>query len=408
MAALKFRYKALEQNTGSIVQGELTSIDENSALQELNNNGLIPIDLIKADHGWLKSILATEIGAPKNISLGELGKFSEQISSLLGSGLSLEKSLEVSKSLDSSKNIEKLTNNILEELRKGKSLTEAIEEQSEKFPSLFIDIIRSGEESGSLNGAFKRLALYFNKKNEFRSRIKASLTYPFILIVASIISIFFLIGFVLPQFNPLFDNSGQNLPFFAEILLRVGELISNNAVLLTVAFLLLSITIVGAFSRASNRQKIFVFSLNLPVIGHILTEAEVASFSRALGTLLENGTNLNRSLEVLGSASSSLKSSSWAKESQQDIKEGLSLTQALKKNGLPKSVCEFTSIGEQTGELGQMILRAAELHEQKVQRSMQHFLTLLSPIITLVLGGFIALIVITLLVTILEINEFAL
>ncbi|MEP3243994.1 MAG: type II secretion system F family protein [Sneathiella sp.] len=402
-----FKYKAIDASSGQLIEGLLEATDKEAATAQLHLQGHIPIEVKSSQNNFILESLKKDISGSRKIQIKDVSTFCREITLLLKAGLTLERSLEITNSTASSKSVKALLKKMLIGIREGRSLTEVCAENRDKLPSLMIDMLRAGEEASALATAFDRLALHYEKHNQTIEKIKSSLIYPAILLITSGLSIVFLITFVLPQFQPMFESSGKELPWLAKGLIEVGVLFSNYWWLF--AFLSVGIVFITPYYLAKPhiKKKLDILLQKAPFIGKLILDLEVSRLASTLNMLVSNGTSLNKALKVTAETSKNTVTKNWAQKAEQDTKEGKSLSHSFEKEGFPSMACQLVAIGEETGKLGDMFAHIAEIYEQNTLQNTQRLLTLLSPTLTILLGGVVAVIVGSLLATVMEINEFA-
>ncbi|MEH6478283.1 MAG: type II secretion system F family protein, partial [Sneathiella sp.] len=220
-------------------------------------------------------------------------------------------------------------------------------------------------------------------------------------------SIVFLISFVLPQFQPLFENSGKELPLITRVLLYFGEIVAAYWWLIGMFAVASYFLFRHLLRKPQIRCRFERLAQKLPIVGALIIDNEVAQLGGTMAMLINNGTPLNEAIGVTLLTTRNTVTKGWLEDAEQDVREGRNLSQAFATEGFPKMACQLIAIGEETGKLGEMLEHVAQIHAQNVAMNTQRLLTILSPLLTIILGGVVAVIVGSLLATVMEINEFA-
>lgn len=402
-----FRYKAIESSSGQLLEGVLQAPTAEGAIDQLHAQGHIPVNVTASDHRGLAGLLKRDVLGKSRISGADLSSLSRELSTLLNARVSLERSLVILSSSSLSAPLNHLVTALLNSIREGKSLAEACESYGRRLPNLFIDMIRAGEKAGALNSVFDNLATYYETRQKNLEQVKSSLIYPIILLITAGLSIVFLISFVLPQFQPLFESSGKELPAITRGLLFFGDVMAGYWWLILIGLVAAIFTLQHLYAKPHYRQRMDRLVQRIPIVGALIKDNETAQLAGTVAMLVNNGTALNQALSVALSTTRNAVTLSWLETAEREVREGKSLSKAMESKGFPKMACQLIAIGEETGQLGAMLDHIAQIHTRNVVTNTQRLLTILSPALTILLGGVVAVIVGSLLATVMKINEFA-
>jgi general secretion pathway protein F len=401
-----FSYKVVN-NQGITEEGARDASDEQALLLELQKQGLIPIRIELAKD---KTFLGFRLkSSSMRLSQKEIGMLTGELATLLESGLPLDRSLTILLQLtEENPKLNKLVANVLEKVKAGKALADALESQSGVFSKFYLNMIRAGEMGGNLGGVLQRLAEYLERTKELKDTVSTALIYPAILLVMSMASLFVMLTFVVPQFKEMFDSAGKALPVPTQIVVALAELLQGYWWLL---LLILLGSIQFMKSQLSNPVSKKAWDgrfLNLPMLGEVLTNMETANFSRTFGTLLGNGVSILKSLGIVRETVTNTVLAEFLEDCEEQLKQGRTMSEALSRENLfPKLAVQMIKMGEETGRLEEMLLRVAVIYDKQLKTTIQRMLALLEPALIISLGLMIAGIIVSILLAILSVNDLA-
>lgn len=335
--------------------------------------------------------------------------FSRELATLLQAGLPLDRALRVLMDLSGeNSNLNLVVSDILEQVKSGKNLSDALESQGKVFSRFYINMIRAGEAGGSLEEVLGRLIDYLESSLELRSTVLTALIYPVILVTMSIMSILLLLTFVVPQFMQMFESAGKELPLPTQIVVGAAEWLQNYWWLLLVIFIL-SVYLMKFLTASPVRKRALdQYIIRLPLAGEIVRQLETANLCRTLGTLLVNGVSLLAALIIAKGTVGNLCLVEILDEAEINLRNGKGLSKALVDSGqFPKLAVQMIRMGEESGKLEEMLLKVSETFDKELRITIQRMLALMEPILILGLGVVIAGIIISILMAILSVNDLA-
>ncbi|WP_445426100.1 type II secretion system F family protein [Alishewanella sp. HL-SH06] len=372
-------YKALnrkgEKKSGEIKAG---SIAEGKAL--LRQQGLTPITVRKKP----KSLF----GDQTKITAADISIVTRQIATMLGAGVPLVQSIDLIANGSDNKSLRILMQKISVKIQAGLPLSETLREHPKYFDELYCDLVKSGEQSGALDRIFDRIAIYKEKAEALKSKIKKAMFYPIaVLVVAAIVTSILLI-FVVPQFASIFAGFGAELPAFTLFVLGISELMQSYWwVVLGIILLTGYLTSKAYKNNLQFRTASDLFILKAPVIGNILNKAAVARFARTLSTTFAAGVPLIEALESAAGASGNEIYRNAIMEIRDEVSSGNQMHLSMKQTErFPEMVIQMVSIGEESGALDSMLSKVANIYEQEVDDAVDGLTALLEPMIMAVLG----------------------
>lgn len=374
-----FTYKGVNRR-GKKVDGEIkgTSIAEVKAL--LRQQGITPSGVKKKP----KSLF----GDGKRITALDIAIVTRQIATMLGAGVPLVQSIDLIANGADNKSLRTLMQKISVKVQAGLPLSDTLREHPKYFDDLYCDLVKSGEASGSLDQIFDRLAIYKEKAEALKSKIKKAMFYPVAVIIVASIVTSILLMFVVPQFAEIFKGFGAELPAFTQFVLGISELMQEYWWMGLAGVIAAFFLVKRAYaSNLKFRTWADGRLIKLPVIGSILNKAAVARYARTLSTTFAAGVPLIEALESAAGASGNEVYKNAILFIREEVSSGNQMYLAMKQTGqFPEMVISMVSIGEETGALDSMLAKVANIYEQEVDDAVDGLTALLEPLIMAVLG----------------------
>jgi len=401
-----FTYKAINQ-LGETEEGTREVADEKVLITALQAEGLIPLHVTAGSN---RSFFSLGFGLKTSkLSQKDIALLTGELATLLESGLPLDKSLLVLIDLtEDNERLSKLITRVLEKVKGGTSLAEALEQQQGVFTKFYLNMIRAGEAGGSLDQVLTRLSDYLERSQELKDSVSTALIYPIILLVMSLASLFIMLTFVVPQFTEMFESAGKALPISTQIVVGLAEWLQAYWWALLIGFIFISSYMKYQFADPIRKKVWDGRFLKLPLAGTIITNKETANITRTLGTLLGNGVSILSALAIVRETVDNLVIAGTIAEAEEHLKQGKNLSEALlEKPLLPKMALQMIKMGEETGRLEEMLLRVATIYDKQLRVAIQRLLAFLEPVLIITLGLMIAGIIVSILLAILSVNDLA-
>jgi general secretion pathway protein F len=401
-----FRYVAIGAG-GKVSQGVLDAADEIALVEQLRRQGSI---LMKAEPDGGKRLAALDIQLFRRDGLRaqETADITRELSVMLGAGQDLDRALRFLVETASNARVRRLLSAIRDSIRDGSTLAAALAQHPSSFPRLYVGLVRAGEAGGALAPTLERLATLLERERALASTITSALIYPAVLLLAAIGSVVLLLTDVLPQFVPLFTDNGAKLPFSTQVMIDAGSILGHWGLPALGALALVALGVNRWLRQPGPRLAFDRMRLRLPLFGGLAREVMAARFTRTLGTLLINGMPLITALEVVRETIGNTAGMRALDAATLGARGGAGLARPLAASGLfPERTIHLLQLGEETAQLGPMALRAADIHEQKTRLALQRMVSLLTPAITIGMGGVIAAIVASLVQAMLGLNALA-
>jgi general secretion pathway protein F len=406
-----YRYRAVDA-AGDVATGELEAANEAETVDRLRNQGLMPMQVARSAAGGAGAAAAggsRERRAwfvPKNVTRDQLMAVTRELATLLKAGLPLDRALEIMIGLAPTPAVTALLQGVRDDVRGGKSLSQALDARRDVFSRFYVNIVRAGEAGGALGTVLSRLAETLERNKELRETVKSALIYPTILIGVAVVSVVVLLIFVVPQFEQTFSQAGKALPLPTEMVVFLGKLMRNWWWAIALAAVILVWWTRRRLRRPDVRARVDARVLTVPVLGDLVTKVEVARFARTLATLLGNGVTLLSGLTIVKETMGNVTLAGALDGVTARLREGKGFGRPLADTGLyPKLATQMILVGEESGRLEEMLSRVADIYDREVQLAVKRFLAVLEPALILGLAVLIGGIVFSILLGVMGMSE---
>ncbi len=392
----KFSYTGKEQ-TGGVTKGVIDAASKIEAASLLGKNNITPI-VISEERDYFSKLKGVVLF--DHLSLGDKLMFCEEISTLINSGVPLAQSINIIREQATNGTTKKIMNRLLKDIEGGKSLSDGLAKQSRYFSPVFINMVRAGEASGTLDKTLEELAVQTQKDHELVAKIKGALTYPVVILTAMIGAIIFLMVKVVPSISSLFDELGASLPITTKILIGLSNLMVHWGIILGLGIIITIVGIYYAFHKIEPlKWALHNAFLKAPLIGKISLKFNMARFARTLGTLLSSGVTVLEALEIVKHSTRNVVFMAEIEKVREKVKNGAPIADPLKQSRIfPIMVSQMVSVGEETGNLDKMLLKVAEFYERQIENFTKNISSIIEPVIMIIVGiavGFVIVSIIT-------------
>lgn len=400
-----FSYRAISSQ-GKTVEGAIAADRIELASRELRSQGLTLLSLDLAGEG--SQPVGDQAGGRGGVGSDDVLAMTRELAVLMRAGLPIDRALKVMIEMAGHARLRELLEELLASVKAGKGLSQALQSYPGAFNKFYINMVRSGEASGLLADVLTRLGDYLANAKTVRSSVVSALIYPAILLTVAILSIAGMLGFVVPQFESLFNEMGDALPVLTRAVISAGEFLQSYGWLL-----LLVIVVVGFFIRnwlhsEEGRAKFDERLLGLPLLGSVVFKYEVAKFSKTVGTLMGNGVSLLQSISIAVETVDNSHIKRALSVLEPAVKRGQRMSVALEEaQAFSPLVIQMVRVGEESGSLDQMMTELAQIYDEEVQAGVKRSLVLLEPALILLMGGTIAIVIIAILMGIMSVNDLA-
>lgn len=415
-----FEYKAITPE-GRALKGVIDAENVKAARVKLRKQGVFATEVNegqserksrKAAAAGEKASLADRLAEMSlsdlftRISPQDVAVMTRQLSTLLHAGLPLIESLNaLIEQIDNVK-FKRILSHVKDRVNEGSSLADAMRSSSKVFTDLFVNMIRAGESSGTLEVVLQRLADYLESQVKLRNKIYSTMTYPVImmLLMVGVIAILFI--FVIPKITKIFQETNQTLPIYTEILINVSEAMKSYWWVMALAIA----AALWAFRRwvatEEGRYKFDAFKLRMPLFGRLVRMVAISRFAKTLSTLLASGVNVLMSLDIVKNIVGNRIIEEAIVKSRESISEGASIADPLKRSGVfPPIVIHMVAIGEKSGELEGMLLKVSEAYDNEVESIITGLTAMLEPIMIVVMASIVFFIMISILLPLFQMNN---
>lgn len=400
-----YQYKAVSA-TGQMVEGDMDAASPAVVVERLRDQGQFPLNVDEG--GGIGALLRRDVFAGTTVRQDDLTVLTRELATLLQAGMPLDRALRIAVEVAERPAPRLLLARILERIQGGSSLADAIEAEGDVFPTYYASMVRAGESGGALAKVLGQLTLVMERVQALRDSLRSALIYPAILLVMAVLTMVVMFVFVIPQFRPLFEELGDSLPLLTRIFLVVGEAVSDWW---WAGLLALAIFALGLRNRLRNpgfRLRWDGAKLSLPAIGDLIRKVETARFARVLAMLLKGGQPLLDGLTIVRDVADNLVVRLAIGDVAGRLRQGQGLSAPLAEtNVFPPVAVHMIRVGEESGHLENMLEQLANSLDREVEHAAKRLLALLVPLLTLCLGGFVALIILSVLGAMLSVNELA-
>jgi general secretion pathway protein F len=407
-----YEYKGINKS-GRQVKGVLDADNPRALKDALRRQGTFLSDYREGDESVGKrdrrdagQSAPRRRGRGKRVKIMELAELTRQIATLLKASIPVVDCLTAVSKQAENPRLQRILSEVRRSVTEGKSLALAMSDHPAVFNSLYINMVKAGESSGTLDIVFFRLADFTESQARLVSRVRGAMTYPLVMMVVGVAIVSLMMVFVVPKLTAMFTDMGQKLPAITRGLIAVSDFFQNWWHL-TFASIVLLIWWFNKYRKSeSGKPRIDRLTLRVPVLGPMLRMVAVARFSRTLGTLLRSGVPIVTALDIVKHVVGNAVLSDVIEEAKEAVQEGDALAKPLERSGqFPPMVVHMISVGEQSGQVEDMLDNVSNAYELQVDSKLNVLTSLLEPLMILFMGIAVALIVFAILTPMLQMNE---
>lgn len=403
----RFEYQAMSQQ-GDMVAGEIEDTSVEQVIAGLRARALLPVRVVaiasrpsRSASGWG--------GFRPVVPRAELAGFFRQLARLLAAGLALDRALELLTTMTRHGRSRALFTEILARVRDGASLSAAMAARENAVPRIGIAMVRAGEESGALTVVLARVADFLARSEAIRQKVISAAIYPAILLVAAMVSIGLILGYVLPEFEAMFRDAGARLTGTTWLVMTTAAALREYGWLIMAGMVAVAAGLALSFRRPGVARRRDRFLLRLPVLGGLITRFDIGQFCHSLAILLGNGVPAAQAVPLAGATVSNLELAAAVARFGEDVREGGGIARSLARSGyFPDLPIQLIQIGEETGRLPEMLTEVAQIYDEEVERLLERLMAALVPAITVGLGIVVGLIVVAVITAMIGVNALAL
>lgn len=403
----RFAFKAYD-GAGRMQHGELDAESQRTALDVLSRRGLFAVEVIASvatserRPWWQRDLLAD-----RRLPRATLASLARELAVLTKARLPIDEALGIAALQPrTGRRTRHLLLSVQQRVIEGSSLSEALAQQGGAIPEYYWRLVSAGESGGNLPGVLEELAVFLEQSEQRRSQLLTAMLYPMVLFLAAAAALGVVLVVLMPAILPLFRDAGVEPPLLLGLLAGGQDALVRYwpLTLAATAFLLAALLWMGASPYGLElRDRL---ALRLPVVASLVQQASTARFARTLAMLLHNGVPMLEALQIVAGVMSNRSYRKAVRDAEQQINRGGSLVQSLTSSGLfPELALRFVALGESGGSLPVMLARAADIYEQSLRRQLERMLALATPLVTIVIGGSVGLLMLTVLSAMLGLNE---
>ncbi|EFI23003.1 type IV fimbrial assembly protein PilC [Neisseria sp. oral taxon 014 str. F0314] len=381
----RFTFEGRNLSTDQIVRGEVVAKDEEEARKKLQRRGIRPLRVSK-----VKST------RKKRITQEDITVFTRQLATMMKAGLPLMQAFEIVARGHSNPSMTQMLMQVRADVEQGSALGKSFSKYPKYFDRFYCNLVSAGETGGVLEGLLDKLAVYKEKTQAIKKKVKTALTYPIAIMVVAVALIFVMMMFVLPAFGEVYSSMGAELPGLTQIVMSMSKFFVKYGWVMIVAIILAGFGLYKLHQKSPAFQKrVDSIMLRLPIFGPIVRKATIARWSRTTATLFAAGVPLVEVLDSVAGAAGNILYEEATKDIQAKVTQGLSLTSSMQSTEMfPNMIIQMAAIGEESGSLDDMLNKAAEFYEEEVDNSVSQLSSLMEPVIMVVLGSTIGVLLV--------------
>ncbi|HSX61129.1 MAG TPA: type II secretion system F family protein [Tahibacter sp.] len=396
-----FRYKAVTP-AGETLEGQMEAASADEVIAKLQDAGNIPLDARAADAGEGSTLLGM-LTRRSTFGAAQVVQFTQQLATMLGAGQPLDRALQIVLDLPGDEKARRMLERVRDTVRGGAPLSDALEAEHGVFSRLYVNMVRAGEAGGSLDETLRRLAEYLERTRALRGNVINAMIYPAFLIGMVFASLMILLVYVVPQFVPMFNDMGVEMPLITKIVFGLGTVLQKFWWLLLVLLALGIGWLRKQYSQPETRLALDLRLLGVKVVGDVILKLETARLTRTLGTLLKNGVPLLGAMTIARNVMSNAALAESVAAATEEVKRGNGLGYALSQSKrFPKLALQMVAVGEESGELDGMLLKTADTFDQEVKNTLDRLLAALVPVVTIVMTVMVAMIMMAIILPIMN------
>ena len=381
----RFTFEGKNIETERLVRGEVVAKDEEEARKKLQRRDIRPLRISKV-----------KTARKRRITQEDITVFTRQLATMMKAGLPLMQAFEIVARGHSNPSMTEMLMQVRSDVEQGSALGKSFSKYPKYFDRFYCNLVSAGESGGVLESLLDKLAVYKEKTQAIKKKVKTALTYPIAIIVVAIALIFIMMMFVLPAFKEVYANMGAELPRLTQLVMNLSDLFVDYGWIMIILLIVSTFGLYKLHEKSPTFQKrIDALILRLPVFGTIVRKATIARWARTTSTLFAAGVPLVEVLDSVAGASGNILYEEATQDIRAKVTQGLSLTSSMQSTDMfPNMVIQMAAIGEESGSLDDMLNKAAEFYEDEVDNSVSRLSHLMEPIIMVVLGSLIGILLI--------------
>lgn len=372
---------------GRVLKGEVEAPTLDAVLAVLRDRRIRPIPSRIREKGKGLEKEITIPGFGEKVKSRDVSLFTRQFATMIDAGLPIVQCLEILSEQSESKLLRNTVRTIRQDVEGGSTLAEALKKHPKVFDDLYVNMVAAGEAGGVLNTILNRVALFIEKANKLKKKVKGAMIYPCTIIAVAVIVVAILLIFVIPVFAELYSSMGKVLPAPTQITINISNWFVANWLYMFFGVVGTGVAIRLYYQTDHGRMNVDRVLLRLPVVGDLLRKVAVARFSQNMAILLSSGVPILDGLAITAKTAGNKVVEKAIVDSRTSISQGKTVAEPLRESKIfPPMVCQMVSVGENTGGLDGMLRKVAELYEEEVDDAVANLTALMEPMIMVVLG----------------------
>lgn len=398
-------YQATDKN-GKFIEGDLDAPDYRMAIAKIRSLNYFPVHVWEEKPKKNISLKIPDFGFLPQVPQKELLNFTQQLATLVNSGLTLDKSLSMLVQLTEKEKTREILADIHDRVHAGNTFSASLAEYPRVFSKLYTNMVRAGEAGGVLGSVLSRLTDFLEKSEELKGNIRSAMIYPILLVLVGGSAVVVLMTVVIPKFASIFGDMGRTLPLSTQFLLNTSSFLSSYWWALLLLFTAGIATLMVYLKTEAGKYRWDDLALKLPLFGSLIRKIEVSRFSRTMSTLLTSGVPVLQSLFITRTILSNSVIAKAMDRLYDGLKGGKGISEPLGKLSVfPPLAVHMITVGEETGTMDEMLAKISVAYDKEVERSIKQLISLIEPFMILLMGGIVGFIVISMLMAIFSINE---
>jgi len=396
----KFAYTAKDEDA-HLLTGTIDAKERSFVIRELKKKNLTIISVAAEEEKKAELWSGREKVKPMDLVI-----FSRQLATLIDSGISLVVGLTILQQQVENPYLKKIFYNLKSDIEAGNSLSSSFGKYPSAFPDIFMNMIKAGETSGSLNEILERVADYLERTENVRRKLKSALTYPVLVMSMAIIIVGFLMLKVVPTFKNIFISLGGALPLPTLILIKISDYGLRLLPIIVLLIITFYIIFVKYIHTERGRLRFDQFKLRLPIFGLVFRNVAISKFVRTLATLVKSGVSILEAFEISGKVSGNKVIEQATDQIRLNLQAGENISEPMEQTGkFPIFVVKMIAVGEQTGELEKMLNKVSDYYEEQINEALSSLTSMLEPLIIVFLGVIIGFIVLAMFLPIFKLTQ---
>jgi type IV pilus assembly protein PilC len=386
---------SVRDRSGNVVSGTLDAESPSAVASKLKSMGYAPMSISEHKAGMKRDLTIPGMGA--KVKLKDLAVMSRQFATMINSGLSLLRALNILSEQTPNKKLAEVLGEVRNEVETGQSLSNALALHQDVFPPLMVNMVRAGEVGGFLDQVLLQIAANYEAEVKLRGKIKSAMTYPVVVFVIALLAVTGMLLFIVPVFAKMFDGLGATLPTPTLILVNLSNLLKTFFPIILILGVI-GLVVWKKIKRDERvRNVVDPLKLKMPVFGNLFQKIALSRFTRNFGTLLHAGVPILQSLDIVADTSGNVVVARAVRDVQESVRNGESLTQPLSNHSVfPPMVVQMLAVGEDTGALDAMLHKISDFYDQEVEATTEALTSLIEPLMIAVLGGMVGSMIIAL------------